>query len=81
MAVGFLFPAIGFRKNNTTSHMNIHENPGEFDFATPNADFEDRHPVTILSGIYLDAGLPLEAAAQAAIADYESLFDETALCA
>ena len=61
--------------------MNIHENPGEFDFAKPSADFKERHPVSILSGIYLEAGLPLEAAAQAAIADYESLFDDATLCA
>ena len=60
--------------------MNIHEKRDELDFAEPRAD-ADRHPVTILSGIYLDAGLPLEAAAQAAIADYESLFDEMTLCA
>ena len=61
--------------------MNIHENPGEFDFAKWSADADERHPITILSAIYLDAGLPLEAAAQAAIADYESLFDAAALCA
>ena len=81
MAVGFLFPAIGFKKNNTTSHMNIHEYLGDLDFAEPRADANKPHPVTILRGIYLDAGLPLEAAAQAAIADYESLFDEMTLCA
>lgn len=81
MAVGFLFPAIGFKKNNTTSHMKIHEYPGDFDFAEPRPDANKLHPVTLLSGIYLDAGLPLEAAAQAAIADYENLFDEASLCA
>ncbi len=61
--------------------MNIHEKPDELDFAEARADTNKSHPVTILSGIYLDAGLPLEAAAQAAIADYESLFEETSLCA
>lgn len=61
--------------------MNIHEKPDELDFAEARTDTNKPHPVTILSGIYLDAGLPLEAAAQAAIADYESLFDEMTLCA
>ena len=61
--------------------MNIHENPDAPGFAEPRADAGERHPITILSGIYLEAGLPLEAAAQAAIADYESIFDEAALCA
>ena len=61
--------------------MNIHEYPDEFDFAESSAESDERHPVTILSRIYLDAGLPLEAAAQAAIADYESIFDEATACA
>jgi hypothetical protein len=34
------------------------------------------HLVTILSGIYLRAGLPLEAAVRSAIADYRCIFDE-----
>ena len=61
--------------------MNIHEYAGESDFAGPRADAGERHPVTLLSRIYLEAGLPLEAAAQAAIADYESFFEEATLCA
>ena len=59
--------------------MNIHETFNEPDSGEPRADAGERHPIAILSGVYLDAGLPLEAAAQAAIADYESLFDKAAL--
>lgn len=36
-----------------------------------------RHPVIVLSGIYLEAGLPLEAAVRSAIADYECCDGET----
>ena len=61
--------------------MNIHEYPDEFDFAEPSDHAEVRHPLLALSGVYLEAGLPLEAAAQAALADFGSLFDEPALCA
>ena len=61
--------------------MNIHEDPDEFDFAEPSADAGERHPLLALSGVYLEAGLPLEAAAQAALADFGNLFDEPTLCA
>ena len=61
--------------------MNIHEYPDELDFADPDADANERHPLLALSSIYLDAGLPLAAAAQAALADFGSLFDEATLCA
>lgn len=37
----------------------------------------ERHPVIVLSGIYLDAGLPLEAAVRSALADYECYDEET----
>jgi hypothetical protein len=40
----------------------------------------DRHLVTLLSSIYLEAGLPLELAVRAAFADFE-LFDNEILCA
>ena len=47
------------------------------------ADPDDRHPITVLSNIYLEIGLPLHAAVQAAIADFETIFneDEADLCA
>ena len=47
----------------------------------PLDEYDGRHPIAILSSIYLEAGLPLEAAAQSAIADFECIFDEPALCA
>lgn len=53
--------------------MNQHDN------AAPPADPDGRHPITILSQIYLEIGLPLHAAVEAAIADYHSIFDEPAL--
>ena len=81
MAVGFLFPAIGSQKKPNPTHMNTQENLNDRDFSDARADANRPHPVTILSAAYLNAGLPLEAAAQAAIADYEDLFTETALCA
>ncbi|MES2572334.1 MAG: hypothetical protein V4710_20050 [Verrucomicrobiota bacterium] len=37
----------------------------------------ERHLVTILSSIYLEAGLPLEAAVRSALADYECNFMQT----
>lgn len=42
---------------------------------------EARDVLTRLSGIYLDAGLPLEAAARSALADYECYFEPDLLCA
>ena len=38
---------------------------------------DGRHIVTLLSGIYLEVGLPLEAAVRSAIADYECGFGLT----
>lgn len=45
----------------------------------PPANPDRGHPITILSQIYLEIGLPLHAAVQAAIADYNSIFDEAVL--
>ena len=73
-AVGFLFPVIGSGKP-TPSHMKPNDND------EPPEEYDERNPIAILSSIYLEAGLPLEAAAKSAIADYESIFDEPALCA
>ena len=55
--------------------MNRNEN------TAPPADPDGRHPITILSRIYLEIGLPLHAAVQAAVADYENFFDNAVLCA
>jgi hypothetical protein len=55
--------------------MNPDDNPSAPD------DPDEPHPITLLSSIYLELGLPLEAAAQSAIADYESIFDHADLCA
>ena len=72
--MGFLFPATGLRltrpesmKENTEADVALDPEPDE------------RRAVTILSGIYLDAGLPLEFAVRSAIADYD-LFTEPELC-
>jgi hypothetical protein len=74
--VGFLFPAFGLRLT-TPSHMNDHGNPPETERS---AEDGARHALTLLSSIYLEAGLPLERAIRSAIADYE-LFAEELLCA
>ena len=50
------------------------------DETEPDLPLPERHIVSVLSGIYLDAGLPLYAAVQAAIADYECSFAEPSLC-
>jgi hypothetical protein len=42
-------------------------------------DANPRHALTLLSNIYLEAGLPLDLAIQSAAADY-ALFEEEALC-
>ncbi len=68
--MGFLFPVIGLGKTKP-SHMN----PYYYDNAPP-ADPGERHPITVLSNLYLEIGLPLHAAVQSAIADFESIFDE-----
>ena len=47
-----------------------------YDETAPPAEPDERHPITVLSNLYLEIGLPLQAAAQSAIADYESIFDE-----
>lgn len=39
----------------------------------------ERHIITTLSGIYLEAGLPLEAAIRSAMADYECNFSQSVL--
>ena len=46
----------------------------------PDSKPDERRVVTILSGIYLEAGLPLEFAVRSAIADYD-LFTQPELCA
>ena len=46
----------------------------------PDSEPDERRVVTILSGIYLEAGLPLEFAVRSAIADYD-LFATPELCA
>ena len=40
----------------------------------------ERHRLTVLHGLYLEAGLPLDLAIRSAIADYE-LFEEEKACA
>jgi len=54
-----------------------------YDNTAPPDDFDERHPITVLRNIYLEIGLPLHAAVQSAIADFESIFDEieSGLCA
>ena len=69
MAVGFLFPVTGLGKTKP-SHMN------PYDTNAPPADPDERHPITVLSNLYLEIGLPLHAAVQAALADFETIFDE-----
>ena len=74
--MGFLFPVAGLGKTKPR-----HMNP--YDDNAPPADPGEPHPITILSNLYLEIGLPLEAAAQSAIADFENIFEETeaGLCA
>jgi hypothetical protein len=40
----------------------------------------ERHVIALLTGIYLEVGLPLELAVKSAIADYD-LFQEDMVCA
>ena len=55
--------------------MNDNEKPNDFSPESGRGDF-----LTLLSEIYLEAGLPLEFAVRSAIADYQ-LFEEEILCA
>jgi hypothetical protein len=45
-----------------------------------NLHANSRHGLTLLSNIYLEAGLPLDLAIKSALADY-ALFEEELLCA
>lgn len=47
-----------------------------YDDSAPPADPGERHPIALLSNLYLEIGLPLHAATQSAIADFETIFDE-----
>jgi hypothetical protein len=76
-AVGFLFPSLP-RGSTKPSHMhNEIESPVE---EMTSLHDDDLHRITLLTGLYLTAGLPLDLAAQSAAADY-SMFEEAALCA
>ncbi|MCE9611473.1 MAG: hypothetical protein K8R23_14850 [Chthoniobacter sp.] len=57
--------------------------PPNHDHDAPPSDPDERHPLTLLSHYYLAIGLPLPAAAAAACADLNDLFDDptSALCA
>ena len=46
----------------------------------PDPCINERHRLTVLHGLYLEAGLPLDVAIRSAVADYE-LFEEEAACA
>lgn len=67
--MGFLFPVIGFGKTKPNHMKPYHDN-------APPAEPDERHPITVLSNLYLEIGLPLHAAVQSAIADFETIFDE-----
>ncbi len=56
--------------------MNPSENPAPFDAA------EEPQPILALSSLYLEIGLPLNAAIQSAIADLESISEteDAGLC-
>ena len=58
----------------------MHNEIETLEVETPDLRVNDRHRVSVLSGIYLDAGLPLELATRSAIADYE-LFEVETVCA
>lgn len=75
--MGFLFPsAAALQPKANAMHHEIETLEDES--AEPNAN--TRHGLTLLSNIYLEAGLPLDLAVQSAAADY-ALFEEEALCA
>ena len=46
----------------------------------PDLHANQRHGITLLIGIYLEAGLPLDLAVQSAAADH-ALFEEELVCA
>ncbi len=71
--MGFLFPAIGLRLNQP-SHMKTNEENESAKHPAPQLA-----KVARLSGIYLDAGLPLELAVRSALADCE-IFDQPEVC-
>ena len=54
----------------------MNQNAIEYEETAPDlpAPAFERHLVSVLSGIYLNAGLPLEFAVRAALADYECSF-------
>jgi hypothetical protein len=58
------------------SHMKTDTATPARELPTKTAPETRAHLVTVLSGIYLRAGLPLDAAVRAAIADYRCSFTE-----
>ena len=73
---GLFVPVVGLRFKQ--KHMNHNTE-------TPAQEAQDhrahtRHGITLLSNIYLEAGLPLDLAIESAAADY-ALFEEDLLCA
>jgi hypothetical protein len=75
-AVGFLFPSAAVVQANP-NHM--HHEIETLEYETAESDATSRHGLTLLSNIYLEAGLPLDLAIQSAVADC-ALFEEEALC-
>ena len=73
--MGFLFPSLA---GGTTQANHMNQNAIEYEEAPPDLPVSafEQHVVSALSGIYLNAGLPLEFAVRAALADYECSFND-----
>jgi hypothetical protein len=75
--VGFLFPSLSC---GSTKPNHMHHEPETPETETPDLHANPRRGLTLLSSIYLEAGLPLDLAIQSAAADY-ALFEEELFCA
>jgi hypothetical protein len=74
---GLFVPVVGCG-SPTPNHM--HHELETLELETHDLHASHHHGLTALSSIYLEAGLPLDLAVEAAAADY-ALFEEELLCA
>ena len=75
---GLFVPVVVACGSTKPNHM--HHETETLENEAPDHHANSRHGITLLSNLYLNAGLPLDLAIEAAAADY-ALFEEELLCA
>lgn len=73
---GLFVPVFG---SGSTKPNHMHHEIETLEYELPESHAQSRHGLTLLSNIYLEAGLPLDLAIRSAAADC-ALFEEELLC-